>query len=233
MPATESGNESVTQEYLSRDTLVLCVVDTDSETLDPGNAALHAISMAGKIQQTILVLTKADKVDQDEVEEALFDRVLKTAAKCQHFDQLKGVVAVINRKHTDQISLEDAADQEDERFDAILAGAAGHYATAEVQEALRAGIKTQQLLKAMGELYHDYMVHSWRDQMLAKIHVMLDEANAELRNIGPAPNSITAQAILDLLHDEVWHQILVLRIAGRRMLSISSQGLESVCFASG
>lgn len=203
MPATESGNESVTAEYLKKETLVLCVVDTDSETLDPGNAALQAISMAGKLQQTILVLTKADKVAQDEVEEALFDRVLKTAAECQHFDQLKEVVAVINRKHTDQISLVDAADQEDERFDAILAGATGHYATAEVQEALRAGTKTRQLLKAMGDLYHDYMVHSWRDQMLAKIHLMLNEANIQLRDIGPAPNSITAQTILDLLHDEV------------------------------
>ena len=95
MPAIESGNESVTEEYLNKETLVLCVVDADSETLGSGNAALHAINMAGKLQQTILVLTKADKVDQDEVEEALFDRVLKTAAECQHFDQLKGVVAVI------------------------------------------------------------------------------------------------------------------------------------------
>ena len=95
MPATESGNESLTEGYLNKKTLVLCVVDADSETLDSGNAALHAINMADKLQQTILVLTKADKVDQDEVEEALFDRVLKTAAECQHFAQLKGVVAVI------------------------------------------------------------------------------------------------------------------------------------------
>ena len=90
MPATEN-DESVTERYLNEATLVLCVVDTDTESLDPSNSALQAISKAGKLHQTILVLTKADKVDPDEVEDSLFDRILKTAAECQCFDQLRGV----------------------------------------------------------------------------------------------------------------------------------------------
>ena len=203
MPATENGNEAVIEEYLNREGLVLCVVDTDSEVLGPQNAALHAISMAGKLKQTILVLTKADKLAQDELEESLFDRVLKTAAECQYFDQLKGVVAVINRKHTDQTSLLDAADREDERFDEILAAATGHYATAEVQQALRDGTKTQQLLKMMGDLYHDYMKDPWSVQMLEKVRAMMRQANQELRNIGSPPGPATSQEILNALHNQV------------------------------
>ena len=203
MPATENGSEAVIEEYLNREGLVLCVVDTDSEVLGPRNAALHAISMAGKLKQTILVLTKADKLAQDELEESLFDRVLKTAAECQYFDQLKGVVAVINRKHTDQTSLLDAADREDERFDEILAAATGHYATAEIQQALRDGTKTQQLLKMMGDLYHDYMKGPWHVQMLAKLHLMLVEASVDKEKIGSPPGPATAPAILDYLHKMV------------------------------
>ena len=97
----------------------------------------------------------------------------------------------------------DAAEQESHRFDTILADASGTYATAEAQQALRAGTKTEQLLKAMGNMYHDYMVHSWRDEMLAKIHMLLDQADMELGQLGPAPDSIKTQTILKELHDQV------------------------------
>jgi len=183
---------------------VLCVVDA-TEPLDDC-AALEAVRRQGKLNQAILVLTKADKVFAEgmpDVNEYIFDRILNKASDCKYFSELKGVVAVANRKHTDTVTLLQAVDEENQQFEAMLQAATSSYAEETAQQHLRDGMTTQKLFEKMDSMYHVHMVEVWGPTALARIHVARCNASTALADLGEAPDNLGANKILQKLHTAV------------------------------
>ena len=184
--------------------MILCAVNA-SQPLH-GDAALEAIRDAGKLQNTIVVLTQADKLAPADRED-MFDNILKTDSDCPDLDQLKGVVAVINRDHSDQVSLVQAVDAEHHKFEAMLFEASGQYATDGIKDALREGMTTQKLLEKLDSLYKVHMQTEWGPKVLQQIHVASCIAGEELLTLLPAPDKLTPARILEDLHSKVGTQL--------------------------
>jgi len=204
-PQAHAQSLDLINPYLRDDnTLVLCVVDA-TESLDDC-AALEAVRRQGKLKQAILVLTKADKVfaeGMQDVNEYLFDRILNKAADCKILSELRGVVAIANRKHTDMVTLLQAVDEENQQFEAMLQAATGSYAAETAQQHLRDGMTTQKLFEKMDSMYHVHMVEVWGPTALARIHVARCNASTDLAALGNAPDNLSANNILQDLHRAV------------------------------
>ncbi|KAL0050706.1 hypothetical protein WJX82_005487 [Trebouxia sp. C0006] len=80
------------------DTLVLCVVDATIPSLD-SSVAIKAVRDANKLPRTMLALTKADLIqDEESIVEQIFERVLGNSAETKDLAGLAGCVAVVNRR---------------------------------------------------------------------------------------------------------------------------------------
>lgn len=123
------------EKYLKqKDTLVLCVVDATIASLTDSKA-LTMVHAAGKLDSTIVALTKSDLIRNDSEIIRFFGRVLRDSsedADNQLLDDLAGCVAVANRNHRDHLSLVEAEVEEQRIFGEMLAASADAEAAPEV-----------------------------------------------------------------------------------------------------
>ena len=190
--------EGLVNSYIhDPNTLVLCVLVGSDDTLDKG-AALKLLTDAGKLESTIIALTKSDKVHEDDVEDNIFKRVLlKFDTSPTKLEGLKGCVAVVNRKHQDSsLTLEQAADKELEVFAKMLHEAQGEYKDAAMQHQLAARLTSKQLMVMLDKMYHAHITSKWVDATLVTIAGKQSEVLKTLESLGPAPETMSHADVL-------------------------------------
>ena len=126
LPAAHAEvTRTLAQKYLQdQNTLVLCVIDVTTGTLT-ADPALRLVHDAKQLQNTVLALTKADLIrsDNDTQIVKFLGRVLRDASEDQDnllLSGLAGCVAVVNRDHSDQLSLVEAEQAERRVFASML-----------------------------------------------------------------------------------------------------------------
>ena len=188
---------ALVNRYLSaKDTLVLCVVDATIPALD-SSVALKMVRDANKLPKTILALTKADLVqDEESIVEHIFERVLGRSKEAQELRGLAGCVAVVNRLHQDKVSLLEAEEAETAVFNAHLEDPAEAYAPASVQQQLRSNTTTVQLIAKLNKLFSDHIVDTWLPSVTRSIHDAMLDIQDQLVQLGRDPKSLdTAEVI--------------------------------------
>ena len=205
-PNLEKETTSLVTRYLSApDTLVLCVVDATIPSLD-SSPAVKMIREADKLSSTILALTKADLVKDEEVIVAnIFDRILRQSSEIQELPDLAGCVAVINRKHNDQLSLLEAEAAETATFDSLFHDPAQAYASAEVQAQLRENTTSSQLIAKLDTLFHSHIQKRWMPAALKSIRKTMTSVRKDCMKLGPAPETLKLEEVLDVLIARVRH----------------------------
>jgi len=171
------------------DTLVLCVVDVTFPSLD-SSVATKAVRDANKLPRTILALTKADLIqDEESIFEQTFERVLGNSAETKDLAGLAACVAVVNRISQDHVTLIEAESAEQAIFSKLFADPAEAYAPPEVQKQLRSNTPTSQLIPQLDSLFHQHIVQSWTPSALTLIQFKLFWMQRKLARLGPAPGS--------------------------------------------
>lgn len=185
------------ESYLhSKDTLVLCVVDATIPALD-SSVALKMVRDADKLPQTILALTKADLIqDEESIVEHIFERVLSKSKETQDLGGLAGCVAVVNRLHQDKLSLLEAEQAEAAVFNALFEEPAEAYAPMIVQQQLRSNTTTAQLIAKLNKLFSDHIVQSWMPSVSVSIQEAIVAVQDQLVQLGPDPKGLDVVQVI-------------------------------------
>ena len=180
----------------AKDTLVLCVVDATIPALD-SSIALKMVRDAEKLPQTILALTKADLIqDEESIVEHIFERVLGRSQETQDLKGLAGCVAVINRLHHDKISLLEAEEAEAEVFNAVFEEPADAYAPMSVQQQLRANTTTAQLIVKLNKLFSDHIMDIWIPSTSVSIQEAIAAVQDDLLQLGTDPKDLDSTQVI-------------------------------------
>lgn len=203
-PKVERETVSLVSKYLADpETLVLCVVDATIPSLD-SSPAVKMVREAGKLSSTILALTKADLVcDQDLIAADIFDRILCRSAEMQELEGLAGCVSLINRKHTDQLSLLEAEAAEAAAFSKLFDGAADAYTAKEIQAQLRENSTSSRLIAKLDALFHTHILDKWKPAALKSIQRAIRRAEKDDAHLGVAPERLTLADVVTVLSGKV------------------------------
>ena len=186
----EQTTELVNSYLSAKDTLVLCVVDATIPALD-SSVALKLVRDADKLPQTILALTKADMIqDEESIVEHIFERVLGRSQETKDLGGLAGCVAVVNRLHHDRLSLLEAEQEETAVFNALFEEPAEAYAPTDVQQQLRANTTTAQLIAKLNKLFSNHIVESWMPAVSISIRDAISALQDQLEQLGPSPKTL-------------------------------------------
>lgn len=192
----EQTTELVNTYLCAKDTLVLCVVDATIPALD-SSVALKMVRDAEKLPQTILALTKADLIqDEESIVEHIFESVLGTSQETKDLGGLAGCVAVVNRLHQDRLSLLEAEQEETAVFNALFEEPAEAYAPMNVQQQLRASTTTAQLIVKLNKLFSDHIVHSWMPSVSVSIQDAMSAVQDEVEQLGPNPKVLDVTKVV-------------------------------------
>lgn len=188
--------ELVNSYLRAKDTLVLCVVDATIPALD-SSVALKMVRDAEKLPQTILALTKADLIqDEESIVEHIFERVLGRSQETKDLGGLAGCVAVVNRLHQDRLSLLEAEQEEAAVFNALFEEPAEAYAQMNIQQQLRATTTTAQLIVKLNKLFSGHIVESWIPSVSVSIQEAIAAVQDQLVQLGPSPKDLEVTQVM-------------------------------------
>ncbi len=161
VPEYAQQTSDLLYKYLNMEnTLVLCVISATNDALD-GDVAFGMVKAVGKLDRTILAITKSDKLKtRSQISEQIFERLLRKSDVGQYFSEVAGCVAVSNRFQKQSLATADA--KEAALFKKMLQSVEAEYASEDVQKQLRDNSSVHQLILKLDNMYHlpcTYLAH--------------------------------------------------------------------------
>eukprot|EP00727_Mastigamoeba_balamuthi_P004944 m51a1_g14448 hypothetical protein (578) ;mRNA; f:603714-605600 len=232
-PDAKQQTEKLARTYLREaGCLVICVASATVPRLN----SLQGIAMVleeHKEKDTVLALTMADKVREQDFGEQVVGRLLGRTDDCEgHF---RDVVAVINRDSSDRVSLATNDFAEAHAFKSLLIA----FSTQ------RTGIaaKDAQLMRDTGEamthmtvgrlvekvdfMYHDYICRNWKARALEQVQKLIATNAEQLAQLGADPASLGAEVVQEAVRKELgteWNPF--------KELTLPTAGVSNVARAS-
>jgi GTP-binding protein EngB required for normal cell division len=185
-PEKSKKSLELVKKYLEEDNaIIICTVPATSERIN-GHHSVALIKEYKKETDTILVLTKIDKVTDDDLKPFVIDRILGKDDEIKELD-IPFCVGIQNRTHRDKVSLLSTDKKEEETIQYIE----GYYQhepdckeylknTATIENFL--GIDN--LIKIICDKYMMYVVDKWIPKIVQKINDNIILLQVELSNIG-------------------------------------------------
>eukprot|EP00727_Mastigamoeba_balamuthi_P004936 m51a1_g14440 hypothetical protein (586) ;mRNA; r:561600-563511 len=204
-PDAKQQTERLARTYLREaGCLVICVASATVPRLN----SLQGIAMVleeHKEKDTVLALTMADKVREQDFGEQVVGRLLGRTDDCEgHF---RDVVAVINRDSSDRVSLATNDDAEARAFNALLVA---HTSDPAGPARLRADAHEASLRMTVGRLvekvdcmYHDYICRNWKARALEQVQKLIAANAGQAAQLGADPAGLSAQAVRDAVLREL------------------------------
>ncbi len=170
------------RKYLEdKNSIVLCVVPSTTTRL----TSCQSIALISEMKiehNCILALTMTDRLQNENIEELLIKRILKTSDELTGLN-FAGYVAVVNRTNTDIFSLEDNDKNELKWFDYnILSKIPEQYK--QYEENIRDNITISNLIKKIDQLYSNFIRNEWKPRIMTKINENLTKIKNEYYNLG-------------------------------------------------
>ena len=170
------------KKYLSADnSIILCVVPATTTRLTSCQS-IALISEMGLQQNCILALTMADRLQMENIEELLINRILGCTDELDGLN-FAGCISVVNRVHSDVISLEENDDNEKKWFsENILNCIPDGYK--QYENKIKDNITISNLLRQMDALYSKYINTNWKPRVLSEINDLIQKLDVEYENLG-------------------------------------------------
>ena len=173
---------NICKKYLSdKNSIVLCVVPCTTTRLTSCQS-IALITQTKMEQNTILALTMTDRLQPENIEELLINRLIDNT------DELKNIkfancIAVVNRSHTDNYSLGDSDKTEKTWFDEnIYQCIPEEYEKYTEQIIQRTTISN--VLKNMDNLYNNFIQTDWIPRMILEMRVKEVMIKEEINKLG-------------------------------------------------
>jgi hypothetical protein len=175
------------------DTLILAVVPAHTTRLT-ANQGIGLVIEHQKQAQTIIALTMTDLVQPPHVRSLVVDRLLERTDELAG-QQFGGLVAVINRLHTDTEILREASEREAVWFETLLRGAPKDYQPHLPR--LRSRVTVGSVIRHLDALFNGHICSNWRPRALATIDARIVECKAQLSKLGTPPESMKVSQVMD------------------------------------
>ncbi|KAL3130395.1 hypothetical protein ABBQ38_008220 [Trebouxia sp. C0009 RCD-2024] len=178
---------------------------------------------------TIVVLTKADKVDHqltdpDELETQLFVPLLRGLGRpgLEWLHSMGGCVAVCNRKQDNTVSLIEQRKVEAALFQGMLARATGEFATDERKQQLSQNMGSKQLIMQMAAMYRRHIVTTWVPRAKQDAERLRDQIGTQMSNLGPHPDQMPITELLAAIQTKVNYRAIC-----KAMVEVVSRVMET------
>lgn len=195
------------KKYLSdKNSIVLCVVPATTPRLTSCQG-IALISEMGMEHNCILALTMADKLQQDDIEELLIKRIIKTSDELNGLN-FAGYIAVVNRIHSDSHSLEENDTNEIKWFNEnILQCVPDEYK--KYEQCIQNNITITNLVSRMDELYNEFIHRDWKPRILQTITTKIDDLQFKYDNMGdenidPDELNLMIGDFIHSIYDNIW-----------------------------
>jgi GTPase SAR1 family protein len=177
------ATKEIAHRYLSDpDALVLCVVPA-TDTRLTSSSAIGMVMEHGRQNHTILALTMPDRVQDDNFEALVLNRITGRSDELRDCS-FAGCVTIKNRESTaagDIIDLQQSDMEEYEFFDRAFERWSKH---PEVHERAVNNSGIGSLLLKMDRMYHEFITTNWKPRALEQLRDVERVINAELAELG-------------------------------------------------
>ena len=174
-PQMAETSLNVCKKYLvDKNAIVLCVVPATTPRLTSCQS-IALITEHGMQKNTILALTMADRLQLDNMEELLINRITKKS------DELKGLnfanyIAVVNRPHNDNYNLNEHDKIEEKWFhDNILCHIPPNEEYKELKQKIEENITVSRIIYELDILYSNFIKTDWKPRIIKAINEKIKE----------------------------------------------------------
>jgi GTPase SAR1 family protein len=191
---------SLCEKYIQQqNTIILCVVPATTPRIT-SYLPLALIKKYKKETDTIIALTMADRVQEENIEELIINRITNESDEFNG-SVFAGIVAVVNRTHADKRSLVDNDEYEKDWFDNnILPG--GHV------EFVSKSIGILNLIKKMDKLYSKYIETKWKPESLTILKNKLPKIQQELDQLGSSVEDNNIKEYTKYINEKIKNKYL-------------------------
>lgn len=150
----------LSEHYIQQpNTIIVCVIPSTTPRL----TSYQPIALVNKYQKqdnTILVLTMADRIQPENIYELLISRIINQTDELQN-NTFAGCIAVINRSHHNMITLEDNDKFEHEWFEKNIILQIPDEVSIEQRNLINKNIKINNLISNLDILYNNFIKNKW------------------------------------------------------------------------
>lgn len=183
-PDLELKTKNLAKKYLSQENIIpICVIPVTTPRIT-SYVPLALIKEFKKEKQTLLCLTMCDRLQSENIEDLLINRIANNTDEYTSTD-FAGITAVINRSHRNVVSLSDNDNIETKWFKENIYDniPKGFKKSKLILENTRIG----NLIENLDKIYNSFMKTHWIPNTMAKINNDIQCKTKDLNNIGFDP----------------------------------------------
>jgi GTP-binding protein EngB required for normal cell division len=198
-PEAATMTVNICKKYLSdKNSIVLCVVPGTTTRLTSCQS-IALIKETKMEHNTILALTMIDRLQQENIEELLINRIIDKS------DEIEGLhfanyIAVVNRSHSDKYSLEESDKLEKEWFDLNIYSCIPPEFKKH-KDKIICRTRLSNLVKNMDDLYNQFIQTDWIPRMLTEMHSREGKIKEETKALGIIITEKNFPELLKLFQD--------------------------------
>lgn len=196
-PESAKHTKSIVQSYTNNiDNIILAIVDSQEAQLT-STQALGMIINDNRMNDTIIALTKIDKLDEEDMQPQLLDRIYKTR-KDEQLESFSDVIGIVNR--TQDGTIQKAEEKNTTICESITK-------THKEYEYINEHIGTNALIKNIDNKFNNHIRKTWVPNAITKIDNDIESKKKELENLGPDPLTINTNVLIKTILHEINTQI--------------------------
>ncbi len=175
-------SQEVTERYIKMDnSIIICIAPATTPRLT-SYVPIALIKKHNKINDTILTLSMIDRIQPENIKELVVDRLLFDTNEFKDLT-FADCVAIINRSHTDVVSLEKQEEKEIKWFeDNLLSVMPENYMQHETT--IRDRITATNLIKNIDSFYQKYIKNSWKPRTINSINSDIEKVKNDIAVLG-------------------------------------------------
>ena len=196
-PEKATKTLNLAKKYIKENnSIILCTVPA-TDTRLTNQVSISIIKEFNRCKDTILVLTMIDRVQDDYLNELVYDRLIGMDDEMNNLN-IPYCFGVQNRSHKDKVDLDDVSKKEEDCIKYILDIIDTEYENySDKKDELKNNLGVDNLIKNIHNKYMSYVVEFWIPNIINKLNGRIDELLLEESSIGFILTAETANHLIN------------------------------------
>jgi hypothetical protein len=186
----------LSEHYIQQpNTIIVCVIPATTPRL----TSYQPIALVNKYKKqdnTILALTIADRIQQENIYELLISRIINDTDEFEN-NKFAGCIAIINRSHHNIITLEDNDKYEHEWFEKNIISQIPDDYSIEDKNLILKNIKINNLISNLDVLYNNFIKQKWIPYTIENFNEKIKINENEYEKLGIDIDKINMREFID------------------------------------
>lgn len=202
-PSFAEKTTNICKKYIyDKNCIIVCVVPATSPRITT-SSTVAIIRSLGLESQTVIALTMMDRLQKQNFQNLLFDRVLMKSDEFEYTNNNKfaACIGTINRFHTDEQSLKKTNEIEERWIDENIIKCISSYCVdVNEEKIIRRNLSMKNLLISIDKLYSDFIKNSWKHKIIKQINSDINHIKKTILNLGDDKISVVQISNDFILH---------------------------------